>query len=118
MAMTESERSKCSTIIHGHAAGVVAGNLAPVPGLGVAVDKAALVTMTLALASVFNVSINKTVAMSMAATALKKYVGKQVLKEVLKIIPGLGTTASAALTVGIIESAGWAIAEEFASQRA
>ena len=56
--------------------------------------------------------------MSMAATALKKYVGKQVLKEVLKIIPGLGTTASAALTVGIIESAGWAIAEEFASQRA
>ena len=119
MAMTESEKSKCKAIIHGHAAAVAAGNAATfIPGLGAAVDKAALVTMTLALASVFNVSITQTAAMSTAVAALKKYVGKQVLKEILKIVPGAGTAASAALTISIIESAGWSIANEFASRKA
>ena len=118
MAMTESERSKCEDIIHGHATAVVAGNLAPVPGLGTAIDTAALTTMTLALASVFNVSVSKTLATNIAVNELKKYVGKQVVKEFIKIIPGFGSFASAALTIGMIESAGWSIAEEFASQRA
>jgi len=119
MAMTEAERSKCKTIIHGHAAAVAAGNAATfIPGLGFAVNTAALTTMTMALANVFNVSITKTLAGSLAAEALKKYATKKIASEFIKVIPGFGTAVSAALNVGIVESAGWSLANEFASQKA
>lgn len=116
MGMSAYERSQCEDIIHGHACGVVAGNLVPIPGLGAAVDSAALATMTMALASVFNVSITKTLALSIAVEQLRSHLTKRVLKELLKMFPG-GSGFSAALTIGIIETAGWAIAEEFSRQR-
>lgn len=111
MAMTEDEKTKCQLIIHGHAAGVAAGNVVTiVPGLSAGIDQAALTTMTLALANVFDVSITGTMAAALAVEQLKKFVKRKVFKEVLKLIPGPGTAISTALTVGMIESAGWAIA--------
>ena len=118
MAMTESEKSKCQVIIHGHAATVAAGNVVTIiPGLSAGIDQAALVTMTLALAGVFDISITKTMATSLAVEQLKKYAKRKVFKEILKLFPGAGTAISTALTVGMIESAGWAIANEFASEK-
>jgi len=119
MAMTEDEKTKCQVIIHGHAAGVAAGNVITImPGVSASIDQAALVTMTLALAAVFDVSITRTMAATLAVEQLKKFAKRKVFKELLKLIPGPGTALSTALTIGMIESAGWAIANEFASQRA
>lgn len=118
MAMTEDERTKCQLIIHGHAAGVAVGNAATfIPGLGATIDQAALTTMTLALAAVFDVSITRTMAATLGAEQLKKFVKKKILKEALKLFPGPGTAASTALSISIIESAGWALANEFADQK-
>ncbi len=115
MAMTKAEKHQCEDIIHGHAWAVIGGSL--IPGVGTPINVAALTTMTMALANVFNVSMSETLAATTAVNALKEFAGKMVVSEFVKIFPGLGSIASAALTVTMIESAGWQIAENFANQR-
>ena len=115
MSMTKRERSQCEDIIHGHAWACIGGSL--IPGVGTPVNMAALTTMTMALANVFNVSMTETLAAATAVNGLKELAGRMVVSEFIKVFPGLGTIASAALTVTMIESAGWQIAENFANNR-
>ena len=116
MAMTKDERSKCEDIIHGHAWAVIGGSL--IPGVGTPINVAALTTMTMALANVFNVSMTETLATTTAINGLKEFASRMVVSEFVKVFPGIGNVAAAALTVTMIESAGWQIAENFAAQRA
>lgn len=117
MGMTSEERSKCEDIIHGHAIAIAAANAAPIPGLGVAADMAGCVTMAMALASVFGGSLTSSTAEAMVIPALKQSVGKKFAKELVKFIPGLGSIAAPAITIGMIEAAGWTIANQLANQR-
>ena len=45
--MTDDELSKCKKIIHGHAAAAAAGNLVPIPGVGLAADTVTMTTMAM-----------------------------------------------------------------------
>ncbi|MBE8951105.1 MAG: hypothetical protein SR3Q1_11025 [Quinella sp. 3Q1] len=121
MPMTEEELSKCKKIIHGHAAAAAAGNLVPVPGVGIAVDTVTMTTMAMALASVFGGSITESVAKNMATSAIIATIKKQPLrvitKEISKILPFIGQLVAPSVSVAMLESAGWLLAEDLAAER-
>lgn len=112
--MTEEQRSECHKIIHSMAIAAGAGNAVPVPGLGIAADIATMTTMSIQLSKIFGSSISDSVAESMAksalGTALKKAPGKVIAKELSKFIPGLGSIVAPAISVGLLEAAGWEMA--------
>ncbi len=114
--MTDSQHAQCHAIIHSHAAACAAGNLVPVPGLGISADIVAMGSMCMCLAAVFGGSITEEVAKGMAIAALKrtllKHPIKAVTKELVKLVPVLGQCVSPALSVVMIEAAGWAMAKE------
>ena len=118
--MTNEERKKCGDIIHTHAIAAAAGNAVPLPGLGIAVDTITMTTMATALANVFGSSIQENVARAMAINAIKNVVLKNpikvVAKELSKVIPILGQLLSPALSVFMLESAGWSIAEDLSNK--
>lgn len=120
--MTESQESKCHVIIHGHAVACGAGNLVPLPGLGCSVDIATMVTMCMCLAAVFGGNITEEVAKGLAIAALKrtllKHPVKVVTKEFVKLIPGLGQLVAPAISVVMIEAAGWSMAKELEQKSA
>ena len=119
--MTDAEKRKCKKIIHGHAAAAAAGNLVPVPGVGLATDTVTMTTMAMALASVFGGSITESVAHNMAVNAIVATVKEQpvkvIAKELSKIVPLLGQLVAPSVSVAMLESAGWLLADELAAQR-
>ena len=114
--MTEEQKSKCQKIIHSHAIAGAAGNAVPIPGVGAATDMVTMATMAMALSAVFGKSIPENVAKSMAIASIKKTMLKQPIKvlgkELSKVIPFLGSAVAPALSAGIIEAAGWALAND------
>ncbi len=121
MPMTEEEISKCKKIIHGHAAAAAAGNLIPIPGVGLAADSVTMTTMAMALASVFGGSITESVAKNMAINAIVATMKKQpvrlIAKEISKVVPFVGQLVAPTISVAMLESAGWLMAEDLASRR-
>ena len=121
MSMTEEEKSKCEKIIHSHAVAAAAGNLVPVPGVGVAADMVTMTTMAMALSSVFGGSIQESVAKNMAIAAIKQTMLKQPIKtlakEASKIIPFFFFFVAPSISVAMLESAGWCLAEELSNKR-
>ena len=121
LPMTDDEKSKCQKIIHGHAAAAAVGNLAPIPGFGIAADTVTMTTMAMALSAVFGGSITESVAKTMAINAiiaeLKKQPVKVIAKEVSKIVPLLGQLVAPSVSVAMLEAAGWSLAEDLAIQR-
>lgn len=118
--MTQEDEAKCHAIIHSHAVAAGAGNVVPVPGLGVAADIVTMTTMTMALSGVFGGNISENVARSIAVATIKRTVLKQpiktVAKELSKLIPGLGQVVAPTVSVTMLEAAGWAIAKELESK--
>lgn len=121
LPMTEEEMSKCRKIIHGHAAAAAAGNMLPAPGVGIAVDTVTMTTMAMALASVFGGSITESVAKNLATSAIIATIKKQPLrvitKEVSKVLPFIGQLVAPTISVAMLESAGWLLAEDLAAER-
>ncbi len=119
--MTEDERTKCHAIIHSHAVAAAAGNAVPVPGLGIGVDVVTMTTMCMALSAVFGSSIPENVAKGMAISAIKSTMLKQpiktVAKELSKFIPFLGSVVAPAVSVTMLEAAGWVLASELDGKR-
>ncbi len=115
--MTNEEKSTCKIIIHSAAAATGAGNLVPIPGLGAAADMVAMSTMAISLASVFGEELTRAAARGMAYAALKKTILKQPIryatKELAKILPWFGSAFSSAVSVALMEAAGWQLAQEF-----
>ena len=113
--MTEEQKKKCHAIIHSCAVACGAGNVAPVPGLGIAADMIAMTAMTMSLAGVFGGDIPKKVAEGIAIAAIKRTVLKQPIKtaakELSKLIPILGQIVAPSISIVMIEAAGWAIAK-------
>lgn len=119
--MTEEEKSKCQKIIHGHAAAAAAGNLVPAPGVGIAVDTVTMTTMAMALASVFGGSITESVAKNMATSAIIATIKKQPLrvitKEISKVLPFIGQLVAPTVSLAMLESAGWLLADDLVAER-
>ena len=120
--MEENTKQRCRCIIHSHAVAAAAGNAVPVPGMGFAADTVTMTTMAMSLAAVFGADIPKSVAKNLAITALKRQVLKQPIKmmakELSKLIPGLGQIVAPAMSVAMLEAAGWAMANEMAAKAA
>ena len=120
--MTDSQQSKCHAIIHSHAVACGAGNLVPCPGLGFSADIVTMGSMCMCLAAVFGGSITEEVAKGLAIAALKrtllKHPVKVATKEFVKLIPGLGQLVAPALSVVMIEAAGWSMAKELEQKAA
>ena len=114
--MTNEQENKCHAIIHAHATACAAGNLVPVPGLGFSADIVAMGSMCMCLAAVFGGSITEEVAKGLAIAALKrtllKHPVKAATKELIKFVPIIGQLVAPALSVVMIEAAGWSIAKE------
>ena len=114
--MTESEEKKCHAIIHTHAAACAAGNMVPVPGVGISTDLVAMGSMCMCLAGVFGGNIPEEVAKGMAIAAIKrtilKHPVKAITRKLAKYIPIVGQIVSGTLSVVMIEAAGWAMARE------
>ena len=114
--MTGAQKQKCHTIIHSHAAACGAGNLVPVPGVGIAADLLTMTTMCMSLAAVFGADISENAAKGLAVAAFKRTVTKQpvklLAKELSKLVPGLGQVVAPAVSVAMIESVGWTLAQE------
>jgi uncharacterized protein (DUF697 family) len=114
--MNPDQETQCHIVIHTAAAASAAGNLLPVPGLGIAADLTAMTTMAVALASVFGGNISKAVAEALAIAALKDAVLKQPIKtlakELSKLIPFAGQVVAPTISAGMVEAAGWSIARQ------
>lgn len=120
MPLTDEEKSKCSKIIHGHAVAAAAGNLVPVPMVGLATDTVTMTTMAMALASVFGGSITESVAKNMAINAIVATIKKQpirvIAKEISKVVPVVGQLVAPSISVAMLEAAGWLLADELATE--
>lgn len=121
MPMTDEEKSKCRKIIHGHAAAAVAGNLVPVPIVGLATDTVTMTTMAMALAAVFGGSITESIAKNMAINAIVATIKKQpvriIAKEISKVVPIVGQLVAPSISVAMLEAAGWLLASELSAER-
>lgn len=120
--MNEQQRSRCHTIIHSHAAAAVVGNLVPVPGVGIAADITVMTSMCMSLCAVFGGNISEEVAKGLAIAAMKDTILKQPLrvltKEVTKFIPILGQLVAPAVSVAILETTGWSMADDLYQKNA
>ena len=114
--MTSEQEAKCHAIIHTHAAAAAGGNVIPVPGLGIAADIVTMTTMAMALSAVFGDSIPENVAKNIAVSAIKQTLLKAPLKtaakELSKFIPILGQIVAPAVSVTMLEAAGWVMAKD------
>jgi uncharacterized protein (DUF697 family) len=114
--MTDNQLSQCHQIIHSHAAIAASGNLIPVPGSDFAVDTAAMTSMTMLLAGALGRDITEDMARNMVIVYLKRQIAKRVTKGIIKFIPVLGTGTAIAMSVAMIEGAGWAMVNELRYQ--
>ena len=121
MSMTPKQKNQCHTIIHTSARVAGAGNLSPIPGTGIAADTFALTGMAVSLAAVFGADISKEAARGMAFSAIKNTMLKQPIKvlakELSRFVPWLGQTVAPTVSIGLVEAAGWTMAEELARHR-
>lgn len=113
--MNEEQRNRCHTIIHTHAAAAVAGNLIPIPGVGMATDTVVMTSMCMNLSTVFGGNINEEVAKGIAIVTIRNTVLKQPLevlvKELSKLVPFLGQIVAPTISVTMLETAGWSVAQ-------
>ena len=118
--MNENEKKKCHYIIHSHAIAAGAGNIVPVPGLGMATDLVTITAMTMSLVAVFGGNMTEESAKAIAIASFKNAMLKQpikvITKEVSKIIPFLGQAVAPTISIVMIEAVGWSIAEELCSK--
>lgn len=110
--MTQNQKERCHEIIH--TAAVAAGGigLSPIPGSDIVPLVTVQTAMILALANVFDVSIEKSYAAALAKTAIASQFGKLAAGQLLKMIPGLGSVANGAVAFSVTELLGWDAAKE------
>jgi uncharacterized protein (DUF697 family) len=114
--MTPDQKSSCHKIIHSCTAGGAAGNLIPIPGVGIAADVVAMTAMTMGLAGVFGGSLTEEAAKGLAITAIKDTMLRQPIrtltKELSKFIPFVGQIVGPSISAVMLEAAGWSIAKD------
>ena len=114
--MTIEQENQCEMIIHAAAASCAAIGVSPIPGSDAPLLIAAQVTMLVALSRVFDISLSKSVAESMAKTAFASNIGKVAAGQFAKMIPFFGSVNNAGVAFSITEMIGWDAAREFAKQ--
>lgn len=110
--MTEKQIKACNGIIHIASVACGAAGFIPIPVADAIPISAAQVIMIVSLGKTFDIEITESAAKSIISAAAATFVGRNVLK----LIPGAGWIASAAIAAGITEAIGWITAVDFAKQ--
>jgi uncharacterized protein (DUF697 family) len=113
--MTDEQREKCHTIIHGAATSgaAVGAGIAQLPGADNVVLAGIEASMVIALANVFDVALDKAGAMALMSGYLGTTVGRAASQFLIGWIPGIGNAINASTAAGIIEKLGWDVVIDF-----
>lgn len=113
--MTEKQKKKCHTIIHGAsvAAGAVGAGLAQIPTSDNLLIAPIQLTMTISLGKVFGKSLSEASAKAAVASAAAYMVGRSTTQVLWGWVPVLGNAINATTAAGLTEAIGWLIAKEF-----
>jgi uncharacterized protein (DUF697 family) len=117
--MTNSQKKRCHTIIHGAAvsgAGIAAA-MAQLPGSDNVPLVALEVGMTITLGSVFGISITESAAKSIIVGAWGTTNGRGIFQFGIGWIPGLGNSLNAGTAASVIELLEWAIVKDFCNEK-
>jgi len=111
--MTKEQKDKCSGIIH--TASVAAGGvgITPIPCADTPVLIGIQITMIVALAKVFDISMSTAHAKALAETQLAAQMGKLAAGQLAKLIPGIGSLINAGIASAFTETLGWGVAKQF-----
>jgi len=110
--MTSEQMDNCNLIIHTASLAAGAGAFVPVPVMDAIPIGAAQITMVVSLGKVFNQKISDTAAQAIIKAAGSTLIGRSLVK----LIPFIGWSISAAVAAGITEAIGWSSAVDFAKQ--
>lgn len=115
--LSKEEEQKCHAIIHTAsvaAAGVGTG-LAQIPLSDNALIIPIQVTMVISLGAVFNMKLTDSAAKSALTTVATSMIGRSVSQVLCGWIPVAGNAINASTAAAVTETAGWSIANHFAS---
>ena len=116
--MNAKEKNRCHFIIHSaavSAAGVGAG-MAQIPGADVPTIVGIEIAMTIALGGVFGVSLTESTAKSIVLTTAGTIAGRGISQGLVGWIPAFGNIINAGTAFALVETLGWAIANDFAKK--
>ena len=111
--MPSEQKKKCSIAIHSATAASTLAGAIPLPIADAIPISAAQITMIIALGKVFDMTISKSAAKSIAGVGLAITAGRTVASSVAKLIPGVGSVVGAATAAAITEALGWIVADDF-----
>ena len=116
-AMTSKQEKNCHIIIHGASAGAGGFGTSPLPLSDAIPISLIQVTMIISLGKVFGITVGQSAAKAIASAGLATTVGRHVVVNALKFIPGIGTVAGmvlgASTALAITEALGWLVADDF-----
>ncbi|MEZ4417547.1 MAG: hypothetical protein R3E10_17465 [Gemmatimonadota bacterium] len=117
--MTDEQRGRCATIIHGAgtASAAVGAGLAQVPGGDAILIMPVQVAMIVGLGRVFGIEVSEAAARSVVYASLGTILGRGAAKVLFRFVPGLGNLLNAGVAFSVTETMGWAIAERMADGR-
>ncbi|MDR0906066.1 MAG: GTP-binding protein [Oscillospiraceae bacterium] len=111
--MPPDKLKKCRAIIHTAAMAAGAAGAIPIPVVDALPIGAAQLTMIVGLGKVFDLTINRGVAKSIAGIGTATVVGRTVASSLSKLVPIIGPVFSAATAIAITEGLGWLVADDF-----
>lgn len=113
--MTNSQRNKCSTIIHtaSVAAGGVGAGLAQLPCSDNALITPIQLAMVISIGQVFNQDIDESAAKAAVASMAGTTIGRAVSQVLIGWVPGVGNAINASTAAAVTETLGWLIAKDF-----
>ena len=114
----EDENIKCHAIIHAAAAataGIGAG-LAQIPGSDIVPITGIQIGMIISIAKVFDEDLGEGAAKGLLGGFSAGLVGREVVRGILGMIPGLGNAFKAGTAATMTETVGWLAVEHFKSK--
>ena len=115
--MPKELEKKCHVAIHSATAASAAAGAIPIPMSDAIPITAAQIGMIIALGKAFDITLSEAAAKSIAGVGLTQQVGRAVVANALKMIPGVGTIVGGAIgastAAALTEALGWVIADDF-----
>lgn len=115
--MPKELKHKCHVIIHGATTAAAAAGAIPIPMSDAIPIGAAQISMIIGLGKVFDLTLTDSAAKSIAGVALTQQVGRAVVANILKVVPGVGTiiggVIGATTAATLTETLGWIVANDF-----
>lgn len=115
MILTNEQRVKCHSIIHGASASTAAvgAGLAQIPLSDNAIITPIQIAMVVSLGATLKIELTKSAAAGILGTVVAGAIGRGISQVLLGWIPVWGNTINASTAAAVTESAGWATVKYF-----